>query len=119
MKLKLLVAAVAMGATTSTLASLVCSGRENYADGTSTSYGFAMNLDRHGELHIPEGVFFVEDVQFILYKADVVFCTADGPELPYVLNKFNVHMTRDDASRVRWFGDTAKFILGNIDLAQF
>lgn len=46
---------------------------------------------------------------------DVVMIQADGDELDYIINKFGVAAMRPKGNTVvKWYGDVAKFIVGNL-----
>ena len=59
------------------------------------------HVGRHSPIQLPEQVDYVTSVQ------------ADGGELEYVRQRFpNIHNT--GAFVIRWYGDEAKFIVGNL-----
>lgn len=46
---------------------------------------------------------------------DVVMVQADGDELDYIIDKFGIAAMRPKNSNVvKWYGDIAKFIVGNL-----
>ena len=46
---------------------------------------------------------------------DVVMIQADGDELDYIIDKFGIAAMRPKGSNVvKWYGDIARFIIGNL-----
>jgi hypothetical protein len=94
-------------------ASLTCTGF--YPEGDSVA--IVASLDK-GRLVLPVGPYVAYDIAEILgSEVARIECTAEGSELAYVAGRFNVPVV-NGASRVRWYGDTARFILGNASLPQ-
>jgi hypothetical protein len=52
---------------------------------------------------------------FTITVEDVVMIQADNDELDYIIDKFGIAAMRPKNSRVvKWYGDIAKFIVGNL-----
>lgn len=55
-------------------------------------------------------------VRDIVHPDNVISIQADGDELDLICERFGVAAIRPRGSNVvRWYGDTAKFIVGNLD----
>lgn len=72
-----------------------------------------VHMRNHDEIQwqVGEGV----DIAAVDIARNVMFIRADGDELEHVLDKFGVAaLCPKDCMVVKWFGDTARFIIGNL-----
>lgn len=92
-------------------AGLQCTGF--YNDGSTI--GVLATIQNH-TFTFPVGV--TQDVNDILREADRVECVAWGQEFAFIVGRYNIPYVNGHTTGY-WYGDTARYILGNAYNQQF